>query len=215
MAPARILASQPPHERAHLSRDGWAPALTGRLSPLPAHQRAMPAQEGPRSDQAPAARGAWQVASRRRQPGTIRDTKLRPRHLAAQDLELVTNDEQLDVLDVQPARTPNERAQQRPEREVDKRERHDRRSSQPAPQGRDTSNGTLHAASRLLRQGINSVGIERIIKEGQVTLATFYRHLPSKVDLVVAYPHGAHDHICRARHGAGRNAGARPCPRCR
>jgi AcrR family transcriptional regulator len=37
------------------------------------------------------------------------------------------------------------------------------------------------------------VGIERIIKEGQVTLATFYRHFPSKVDLVVAYLH-AHDH---------------------
>jgi AcrR family transcriptional regulator len=39
------------------------------------------------------------------------------------------------------------------------------------------------------------VGIERIIREGQVTLATFYRHFPSKVHLVVAYLHGAHDHI--------------------
>ena len=35
-----------------------------------------------------------------------------PRHLATQDLELVTKDEQLDVLDVQTAATPNERAQQ-------------------------------------------------------------------------------------------------------
>jgi AcrR family transcriptional regulator len=39
------------------------------------------------------------------------------------------------------------------------------------------------------------VGIERIIKEGEVTLATFYRHFPRKVRLVVAYLHGAHDHI--------------------
>ena len=54
----------------------------------------------------------------------------------------------------------------------------------------------MAAASRLFyAEGINSVGIERIIKEGQVTLATFYRHFPSKVHLVVAYLHGAHDHI--------------------
>jgi AcrR family transcriptional regulator len=39
------------------------------------------------------------------------------------------------------------------------------------------------------------VGIERLIKEGQVTLATFYRHFPSKVDLVVAYLRGAHDQM--------------------
>jgi len=57
----------------------------------------MPTQQGPQRDQARAARGAWQVASRRRQQGTIRGAKLRPRHLAAQDLELVTKDEQLDV----------------------------------------------------------------------------------------------------------------------
>jgi hypothetical protein len=44
MAPARILASQPQHERAHLGWDGRAPALAGRLSPLSAHERAMPAQ---------------------------------------------------------------------------------------------------------------------------------------------------------------------------
>jgi AcrR family transcriptional regulator len=54
----------------------------------------------------------------------------------------------------------------------------------------------LAAASQLFyAEDINSVGIERIIKEGQVTLATFYRHFPSKVDLVVAYLHGAHNHI--------------------
>ena len=52
------------------------------------------------------------------------------------------------------------------------------------------------AASQLFyAEGINSVGIERLITEGQVTLATFYRHFPSKVDLVVAYLRGAHDHI--------------------
>ena len=48
-----------------------------------------------------AARGAWQLACRRREQGTVRGAKLRPRDLATEDLELVAQDEQLDVLDVQ------------------------------------------------------------------------------------------------------------------
>jgi len=43
--------------------------------------------------------------------GTISGAKPRPRDLAAQDLELVTKDQQLDVLDVQATTTPNECAQ--------------------------------------------------------------------------------------------------------
>jgi len=74
----------------------------------------MPAQQRARSDQARAARGPRQVAGRRRQQGTIRGPKGRPRHLATQDLELVAKDEQLDVLDVQTAATSDERSQQRP-----------------------------------------------------------------------------------------------------
>ena len=80
----------------------------------------MPAQQRARSDQARAARGVCQVASRRRQQATIRGAKVRPRHLAAQDLELVTKNEQLDVLDAQATATPNERPQERPERHVEK-----------------------------------------------------------------------------------------------
>jgi hypothetical protein len=60
----------------------------------------MPPLQRPRSHQTRAARGAWQVASRRREQRAISDAKLRPRHLAAQDLEFVTQNEQLDVLDV-------------------------------------------------------------------------------------------------------------------
>ena len=84
------------------------------------------------------------MASRRRQQGTIRGAKVRPRHLAAQELELVTKNEQLDVLDAQATATPNERSQQRPEREVEKREGHGADPRNPAREGRDTSIGTLH-----------------------------------------------------------------------
>ena len=81
----------------------------------------MPAQQRARSHHTRAAQGAGQVAGCRREQGTIRAAKLRARDLAAQDLQLVVQDQQLDVLDIQGAATPNERAQQRPEREVEKR----------------------------------------------------------------------------------------------
>jgi AcrR family transcriptional regulator len=63
----------------------------------------------------------------------------------------------------------------------------------------------LSTASRLFyAEGINSVGVERIIKEANVTLATLYRHFPSKVDLAAAYLQGAHDQIAaRAAEQAG------------
>ncbi|WP_051342583.1 TetR/AcrR family transcriptional regulator [Pseudonocardia spinosispora] len=46
----------------------------------------------------------------------------------------------------------------------------------------------LATASRLFyREGIRSVGVERILAEAPATRATFYRHYPSRDDLVLAY----------------------------
>jgi hypothetical protein len=107
----------------------------------------MPPQQRPRGHQARAERGAWQLAGRRREQGTISGAKLRPRDLATQDLELVAQHEQLDVLDVQATTTPNECAQQRPEREIEEGEGHGRRSSQPMRRrGPTRLIGALHPA---------------------------------------------------------------------
>jgi AcrR family transcriptional regulator len=59
------------------------------------------------------------------------------------------------------------------------------------------------ARSRLLetatglfyREGVNNVGVDRIVSEASVTRATFYRHFPSKEQLVLAYLQVAHDSI--------------------
>jgi AcrR family transcriptional regulator len=52
----------------------------------------------------------------------------------------------------------------------------------------------LATASRLFyAEGINSVGVDRIVSESHVTLATFYRHFPAKQDLVVGYLQAIHD----------------------
>jgi len=58
-----------------------------------------------------------------------------------------------------------------------------------------TTQRPSEARDRLLRtagelfyaEGINSVGVDRVVAEANVTKATFYRHFPSKESLVVAY----------------------------
>lgn len=46
----------------------------------------------------------------------------------------------------------------------------------------------LRAAAELFyREGINGVGVDRILAEAGVTRATMYRHFPGKESLVVAY----------------------------
>jgi AcrR family transcriptional regulator len=52
----------------------------------------------------------------------------------------------------------------------------------------------LAAATELFYgEGINSVGVDRIVAAAGTTLATFYRHFPGKQDLVVAYLEAIHD----------------------
>jgi len=60
---------------------------------------------------------------------------------------------------------------------------------------RKTESGASAARERLLAtaselfyaDGIHAVGVDRIIAEAGITRATFYRHFPSKEDLVEAY----------------------------
>ena len=59
----------------------------------------------------------------------------------------------------------------------------------------------LHTASALFyAEGIHAVGVDRVIVAAGVTRATFYRHFPSKDDLVVAYLRGV-DQATRAAAG--------------
>ncbi|MCX0244377.1 TetR/AcrR family transcriptional regulator [Streptomyces drozdowiczii] len=69
----------------------------------------------------------------------------------------------------------------------------------------------LSTATRIFySEGIHSVGVDRIVKEAQVTRATFYRHFPSKENLVVAYLTEA-DRALRGRAEAAVAAGL-PAP---
>ncbi len=59
----------------------------------------------------------------------------------------------------------------------------------------------LDTAARVFdAEGIHAVGVDRVIAEACVTRVTFYRHFPSKEDLIQAYL-GAHDAEIRALAG--------------
>lgn len=67
------------------------------------------------------------------------------------------------------------------------------------------TNETLSARERILitahdlfyREGIRATGIDRIIKEAEVTKVTFYRHFPAKNDLILAFLQYRHERWMR------------------
>jgi len=77
------------------------------------------------------------------------------------------------------------------------------RSAPDSPNSGSAVRGRSEARERLLstaselfyREGIRAVGVERIFAEAPVTRSTFYRHFPSKDDLVLAYLRGVDAHI--------------------
>jgi AcrR family transcriptional regulator len=68
----------------------------------------------------------------------------------------------------------------------------------PAEKRSEARDRVLATATELFyAEGITSVGIDRIVKAAPVTLATLYRHFPTKQDLVVAYLRRVHDLIAQ------------------
>jgi AcrR family transcriptional regulator len=64
------------------------------------------------------------------------------------------------------------------------------------------------ASAVFYAEGVNSIGVDRIVSQARVTRATFYRHFPSKRDLVLAYLQSVHDAI--EKRTAEVTAGADP-----
>jgi AcrR family transcriptional regulator len=61
-------------------------------------------------------------------------------------------------------------------------------SGSPRQAGPPARQRLLQAATRLFyAEGIQAVGVDRLVTEAAVTKATFYRHFPTKDDLVRAY----------------------------
>lgn len=82
-----------------------------------------------------------------------------------------------------------------------------------APDTRAARDRILHAAHDLFyRDGVRATGIDRVIAESGVAKLTFYRHFPSKNDLIRAYLDYRHQRWMRwfadalARNGGGPDA---------
>lgn len=89
----------------------------------------------------------------------------------------------------------------------------------------DVNIGDLPARERILRtahdlfylEGLRATGIDRVIAEAGVTKVTFYRHFPSKNDLILAYLNLRHDQwmtwfrVALERHG-GASKGVQALP---
>src|ERR687895_196882 len=68
----------------------------------------------------------------------------------------------------------------------------------------------LETAARIFyAEGINTVGVHRIVEEAGGDLATFYRHFPSKQHLVLAYLQRVHDDFA-SRAAAAQEAAEGP-----
>ncbi|MDG4787752.1 TetR/AcrR family transcriptional regulator [Micromonospora sp. WMMD1102] len=75
--------------------------------------------------------------------------------------------------------------------------------TESAPRPSEARRRLLSTASRIFyAEGIHSVGVDRIIAEAEVTRATFYRHFPSKEDLVLTYLQGVDAAIRAQVNGA-------------
>lgn len=74
----------------------------------------------------------------------------------------------------------------------------------------------LTAHDLFYRDGIRATGIDKIIAESGVTKVTFYRHFPSKHDLILAFLDYRHERWMAwfkealARHGASPGGGLSP-----
>lgn len=86
----------------------------------------------------------------------------------------------------------------------------------PPARRRKTADGASEPRERLLRtacelfyrEGIHSVGVDRIVDAAGVTRATFYRHFPGKEALVEAYLASEDAHLRAAFAGAHEVAGS-------
>src|SRR5690349_3891843 len=67
-------------------------------------------------------------------------------------------------------------------------------SSEPVSRPSEARLRLLGTATRIFyAEGIHAVGIDRLVAEAKVTRATFYRHFPSKEDLVLTYLRNVHE----------------------
>jgi len=137
VAPALVLAREPQHELTSLGRDRRAARAAARECPPSPHELAVPAQQGLRRDEQTMAARRREQPAHRGEEGAVTRSQPWALDLAAQDIELMAQHDQLDVLDPRGPAAANQQPQQRDEDQVDEREEH--RAMLPEPVRRPRS----------------------------------------------------------------------------
>jgi hypothetical protein len=96
--PSRILPSQPHDEGSDLRIDGWSAGPAVRVGPLPLDQLAVPAEQSLRRDQERRPAFAGEGPGQSGKHGPVEGPEPRPTDLPSQDRQLVTKDQDLEVL---------------------------------------------------------------------------------------------------------------------
>jgi len=121
--PARVLPGQPEDERTDRGIDRWPAWATGpAVGPLPAHEFAMPPEEGRRGNEEGDPALTRDDPTRRCEEDPIDDTELRSARRPLQHAKLMAEDEDLEVLGAAvPVRstTTDEQTDEGPDDQVD------------------------------------------------------------------------------------------------
>src|SRR6266540_1078694 len=144
VSPVRVLPSETKDQLAERALEPWSPRPPVRVCPPAGDQLAVPAKQCLRLEQEGRPGRPGKRAAQRRQQRAICSCQLRPRGLAAEDRQLMAEDEDLQLLGT--TRTPQQphQREQAPDNEIYERPEQaasldDGKSAEPSEQGAATS----------------------------------------------------------------------------
>jgi hypothetical protein len=124
VAPAWVLDGQPHDHGLYRVGNRWPAAWPGWIGPVPAHHAAVPSKQRLGRDHEDGPSRPRQQAAQRRQQRTVLGLEPRPWLLAAQDRQLVTQDQDLNLLGVRRLPAEHQQRKDAAQRQVDERPDH-------------------------------------------------------------------------------------------
>jgi hypothetical protein len=123
-APARVLGGQPHDQGLHRVGNRWPTAWSGRTGPVSPHHAAVPPEQrlGRDHEERPSRPG--EETAERRQQGAVVGPEPRPWVLAAQGRQLVTQDQDLNLVRIRRLPAEHQHLKDAAQRQVDERPDH-------------------------------------------------------------------------------------------
>jgi hypothetical protein len=123
-SPPRVLGGQPHDQGLHLIGNRWSAARHGWIGPVSAQHAAVPSKQRLGRDHKDRPSGPGQEAAERREQGAVFGLEPRPWVLAAQDCQLVAEDQDLNLFGVRRPPAEHHQLKDAAQRQVDERPDH-------------------------------------------------------------------------------------------